>query len=140
MTIDEAIAHAREEAKEIRENIIDGNNLEPYESYCNAMTGRCAEEHEQIAEWLEELKADKSLAPMELGSENQKNDRTIEYNKGFDYGFKTGYNKAIDDFSNEIDKYIERYDGTIYDEEYYTNVKSDFEDLKKIGNQLKAGV
>ena len=50
------------------------------------------------------------------------------------------YNKAIDDFSNEIDKYIERYDGTIYDEAYYTNVKSDFEDLKKIGNQLKAGV
>ena len=50
------------------------------------------------------------------------------------------YNKAIDDFSNEIDKYIERYDGTIYDEAYYPNVKSDFEDLKKIGNQLKAGV
>ena len=50
------------------------------------------------------------------------------------------YNKAIDDFSNEIDKYIERYDGTIYDEAYYTNVKSDFEDLKKIGNQLKEGV
>ena len=50
------------------------------------------------------------------------------------------YNKAIDDFSNEIDKYIERYDGTIYDEAYYTNVKSDFEDLKKICNQLKACV
>ena len=50
------------------------------------------------------------------------------------------YNKAIDDFSMEIDKYIERYDGTIYDEAYYTNVKSDFEDLKKIGNQLKEGV
>ena len=33
------------------------------------------------------------------------------------------YNKAIDDFSNEIDKYIERYDGKIYDEAYYTNVK-----------------
>ena len=53
--------------------------------------------------------------------------------------YQLGYNKAIDDFSNEIDKYIERYDGTIYDEAYYTNVKSDFEDLKKIGNQLKAG-
>ena len=53
--------------------------------------------------------------------------------------YQLGYNKAIDDFSNEIDKYIERYDGTIYDEAYYTNVKSDFEDLKKIGNQLKEG-
>ena len=50
------------------------------------------------------------------------------------------YNKAIDDFSNEIDKYIERYDGTIYDEAYYPNIKSDFEDLKKICNQLKEGV
>ena len=50
------------------------------------------------------------------------------------------YNKAIDDFSNEIDKYIERYDGTIYDEAYYPNIKSDFEDLKEICNQLKAGV
>ena len=54
--------------------------------------------------------------------------------------YEKGYNKAIDDFSNEIDKYIERYAGTIYDEAYYTNVKSDFEDLKKICNQLKAGV
>ena len=54
--------------------------------------------------------------------------------------YNNGYNKAIDDFSSEIDKYIERYDGTIYDEAYYTNVKSDFEDLKKICNQLKAGV
>ena len=57
MTIDEAIANAREKAKEIRENIIDGDNLEPYESYCNAMVAKSAEEHEQRAEWLEELKA-----------------------------------------------------------------------------------
>lgn len=56
MTIDEEIAHAREKAKEIRENIIDGDNLEPYESYCNAMVAKSAEEYEQLAEWLEELK------------------------------------------------------------------------------------
>ena len=49
-SIDEAIAHAREKAKEIRENIIDGDNLEPYESYCNAMFAKSAEEHEQLAE------------------------------------------------------------------------------------------
>ena len=54
-------------------------------------------QHDQLAEWLEELKMYKSLAPRELVSEKQKNDRTIEYSKGFDYGFKTGYNKAIDD-------------------------------------------
>ena len=57
MTIDEAIAQAREKAKKIRENLINGNNLEPYESYCNAMIERRAKKHEQLAEWLEELKS-----------------------------------------------------------------------------------
>ena len=66
--------------------------------------------------------------------------KSIDMIDAVNKGYEDGYNKAIDDFSNEIDKYIERYDGTIYDEEYYTNVKSDFEDLKKICNQLKAGV
>ena len=56
LSIDEAIAQAREKAKEIRENLINGNNLEPYESYCNAMTERRAKKHEQLAEWLELLK------------------------------------------------------------------------------------
>lgn len=61
LSIDEAIVHAREKAKEIRENIIDGDNLEPYESYCNAMVAKSAEEYEQLAEWLEELKEYKAL-------------------------------------------------------------------------------
>lgn len=56
MTIDEAIAHAREVAKESRENIITGENLEQYESDCNVKCEQCAEEHEQLAEWMEELK------------------------------------------------------------------------------------
>lgn len=61
LSIDEAIAHAREKAKEIRENIIDGDNLEPYELYCNAMVAKSAEEYEQLAEWLEKLKEYKAL-------------------------------------------------------------------------------
>lgn len=87
MTIDEAIAHAREKAKEIRENIIDGNNLEPYESYCNAMTERCAEKHEQLAEWLEELKAikDGSIPIIHGKAELELHDKEL-------------YNKTIDDF------------------------------------------
>ena len=122
MTIDEAIAHARDVANEqkIRSNVCIQNDSE-----CDKFSDclKCAEEHEQLAEWLEELKAYK---------ENQ--------HRSLRHMYEKGYNKAIDDFSNEIDKYIERYDGTIYDEAYYTNVKSDFEDLKKIGNQLKEGV
>ena len=82
-----------------------------------------AEFNTEIIRWLEELKDYR---------ENQ--------HRSLRHMYEKGYNKAIDDFSNEIDKYIERYDGTIYDEAYYTNVKSDFEDLKKICNQLKEGV
>ena len=60
------------------------------------------EEAQQLAEWLEELKMYKSLAPRELVSEKQKNDRVIEYSKGFDFGYKTAYSKAIDDFAEKI--------------------------------------
>ena len=83
MTIDEAIAREREKAKEIRENIIDKNNLEPYESYCIAMTARCAEEHEQFAEWLEDYKRIKMLIPIEQA-------------------LKAEYNKAVDDLVNRM--------------------------------------
>ena len=115
MTIDEAISHAREKA--------DKNS--GCWKYCTDIKDckTCEKEHEQLAEWLEELKEYK---------ENQ--------HRSLRHMYEKGYNKAIYDFSNEIDKYIERYDGTIYDEAYYTNVKSDFEDLKKICNQLKEGV
>ena len=101
MTLDEAIAHAREVAEnnrramsfESEDNIDDDIKV----NYLN-----CATQHEQLAEWLEELKMYKSLAPRELVSEKQKNDRVIEYDKGFNYGFNTGYNKAIDDFSKDV--------------------------------------
>ena len=104
----------------VSENIREIINNQPTAYIKDCKT--CEKEHEQLAEWLEELKI------------YRKAERTL------DNAYNNGYNKAIDDFSNEIDKYIERYDGTIYDEAYYTNVKSDFEDLKKIGNQLKEDV
>ena len=87
MTIDEAIAQEREKAKEIRENIIDGDNLEPYESYCNTMVAKSAEKYEQIAQWLEELKVYQQ--------------HEIICNKGYN----EGYNKAIDDFVKLVHKH-----------------------------------
>ena len=90
MSIDEAIAHAREKAKEIRENIIDGNNLEPYESYCNAMIERYAEEHEQLAEWLELLKWYQQ-GMEDIPSESGVLPKDV---------YHAGYEKAIDDFVN----------------------------------------
>ena len=93
MTLDEAIKYEKESlqhCKRMLEEIYE-DNLE------NKILKFEVKQHDQLAEWLEELKMYKSLAPRELVSEKQKNDRTIEYSKGFDYGFKTGYNKAIDD-------------------------------------------
>ena len=54
MTLDGAIAHSKEMAKKLRNmtSIIDGK---PYDE-CIA----CAEDHEQLASWLEELKRYKS--------------------------------------------------------------------------------
>ena len=115
MTIDEAIAREREKAKEIRGNIIDEDNLEPYESYCVAMTARCAEEHEQLAEWLEELKRRREYDGEIIGSGTLNN----EYNQG--------YNKALDDIVTKI-KEIVGYD---WDWDYYF--------IGEIAEQLKAG-
>ena len=105
MTLDEAIAHAREVAERKR-RAINFKSEDNIDDDIKANCLKCAEEHEQLAEWLEELKMYKSLAPRELVSEKQKNDRAIEYDKGFNYGFNTGfntgYNKAIDDFSKDV--------------------------------------
>lgn len=56
MTIDEAIRNHKFEAKECRSLIIKDEHLELQESYYNSQALKSAEEHEQIAEWLEELK------------------------------------------------------------------------------------
>ena len=103
LTIDEAIAHAREVAEKNRRamNFESEDNIDD-DIKVNCLN--CATQHEQLAEWLEELKMYKSLAPRELVSEKQKNNRVIEYSKCFNYGFNTGYNKAIDDFVKEICK------------------------------------
>ena len=73
MTIDEAIIHAREVASRKFDDRV----------HCI----RCAEEHEQLAEWLEELKVLRHGAN-ELRS------------AGYEHGYSVGYNKAIDDFVN----------------------------------------
>ena len=50
MTLDEAIKHCEEVAKEKR---IEANYRIPPKAGCL----KCAEEHDQLAEWLKELKA-----------------------------------------------------------------------------------
>ena len=71
MTIDEAIIHAREVASRKFDDRV----------HCI----RCAEEHEQLAEWLEELKAYREIG-------------TVEECKESVLDIEKAYNKAIDDF------------------------------------------
>lgn len=51
MTLDEAIKHAKAKAKEQRYYAKFEHNRMMYQSCI-----KCAEEHEQLAEWLEQLK------------------------------------------------------------------------------------
>lgn len=93
LSIDEAIAHAREVAEEQRK---DNGKCEYKAEYgCKGCTDyyskpciECAEEHEQLAEWLEELKA----------LRNGLNIKCDSLNEALEKGKKMGYNKAIDDF------------------------------------------
>lgn len=95
MTLDEAITHAREVAEKQRK---DNDNCEYKAEYgCKGCTDyyskpciECAEEHEQLAEWLEELKA----------LRNGLNIKCNSLNEALEKGKKMGYNKAIDDFVN----------------------------------------
>ena len=90
MTIDEAIARERQEAKEQRSRI--GTWDDEYSKKCEVW----AEEHEQIANWLEELKVIKKMdlsIPQHFTKEQSDwiKKYCINRNKEF-------YNKALDDF------------------------------------------
>lgn len=124
MTLDEAIEYEKESlqhCKRMLEEIYE-DNLQ------NKLLTFEVKQHDQLAEWLEELKMYKSLAPRELVSEKQKNDRVIEYSKGFDYGFNTGYNKAFDDIKEKLMK-----NGFIY-------TQHALDVFNEIAEQLKAGI
>ena len=105
LSIDEAIEHAREVAEEQRELF----RLCPYPSQecngadiCKCLKNKhdgcikCAEEHEQLAEWLEELKAlreeksDFQIMAKDIAEGN------------YEMGMESGYNKALDDAKSVI--------------------------------------
>ena len=98
MKIDEAIAHAREVASRKFDDRV----------HCI----KCAEEHEQLAEWLEELKAYR--ASVFSGDMTQKM-------------LKEEYCKAVDDFAESVKNLIA--DSSVIR----------FKDIDEIAKQLKAG-
>ena len=102
MTIDEVIAKEKANAEKLRKIIETGYDggisiealfcddtsaiKEVYERFEN-----CAKEHEQLAEWLEELKCYKN--------DNDFSDYADRIHK---IAFNSGYNKALDDFVNTV--------------------------------------
>ena len=120
LSIDEAIARERNLAEIYRNDIVpkeDYHNM-PWIDMENESNMRIAKEHEQLAEWLEELKAikDGSIPIIHGKAELELHDKAIR-------------NEAIDDFIHECDKYCEFYSGK--------NKSITREDILKIAEQLK---
>ena len=96
LSIDEAIAHAREVANTQRgkSGICLQNGLE-CEHFSDCL--KCGEEHEQLAEWLEELKAYREIG-------------TVEECKNSVLDIQKAYNKAIDDCKELTFREVVYYD------------------------------
>ena len=101
MTIDEAIAHAKEKAEKNKE--AEAMFLRDDLIWNAKQEHKLAEEHEQLAEWLEELKKLKAENAY-LHCEMQAIGATMDM-------FETEIrNKAIDDFAEALKKYYQCYD------------------------------
>ena len=89
MTIDEAIAYEREVANSNKTKAVYDNEF--LKRFCTSKEAciKFAEEHEQLAEWLEELKAYREIG-------------TVEECKGCVLEILEAYNKAIDDFEQKL--------------------------------------
>lgn len=113
MTIEEAIKHFRHTVYVLRndESIIQ--------------FGDCIVAYSQLAEWLEELKDYREIGTVE-GYKSAIECYTEEYNLRKS---NVQYNKAIDDFIHECDKYCGFYSGK--------NKSLTRNDILKIAEQLK---
>ena len=121
MTLDEAIAHAREVAKEQKSKYDKCPTRTRYNCAMCFHNPKCdedAKEHEQLAEWLEELKELRNMTAGHLYA--------VAFNRGYLKAEKEVGEKAIDDFAEKVK---EMYAFTILEEVQ----------LEKIAEQLKAG-
>lgn len=111
MTLDEAIVHARQVASEQKRR---SGECVQNDSECDKFSTclKCAEEHEQLAEWLEELKSYR--ASVFSGDMTQKM-------------LKEEYGKAVDDFAETVKNLIA--DSPVIR----------CKDIDEIAEQLKAG-
>ena len=119
--LDEAIQHAREVAEIQRNNDKLNKTLGKSSPYYNTDCIKCAEEHEQLAELLEELKAYKQntdICPI-----------CDTYCSYLAEEFENGYNKAIDDCKE-----------LTFREVVYCDSLNDRTEFRELAEQLKGGV
>ena len=125
MTLDEAIAHAREVAEEQRKAC---DLAWVWDNPDNIK--KCAEEHDQLAEWLEELKFLKQWKSDVV-------DSFCKYDvSSFEELVTNARNKAIDDFVKEICKMIVQSENNGNYRFYAVEIKQAIADLAE---RLKAG-
>ena len=127
MTIDEAIAHAREVASENMDLAQDLYFDDEYDIERNDCL-KCVEEHEQLAEWLEEFKLYREIGTVEECKD------AVENIERF---YRSGFKKAIDDFLEEIFKKYTEEERKQNFKQYCCSIKQELADLAK---QLKEGV
>ena len=130
LSIDEAIARERKLAEIYRNDIVpkeDYHNM-PWNDMLNKRKSKAAEEHEQLAEWLEELKdyRDKNKWVVRIDVENIDSikDKIEELSK---YA-ESQYNKAIDECNKKLDELEINYESCFGTKiiEMYADVYEDF--------------
>lgn len=113
MTIDEAIAHAREVAK--RRMAEYENHYDKDTHYYPTQCKKCAEEHIQLAEWLEELKQYRVIGtPEECRAAERNSEKTriidgITECCGYDFG-TDAFQRKLSKFCPVCGRKIERSD------------------------------
>lgn len=130
MKLDEAIAHEREVETIHRNNNKLNETLGANSPYYNTDCLKCAEEHKQLSEWLEELKFIRQW----------KSDIMDDFCKydvsSFEELVANARNKAIDDFVKEICKMIVQSENNGNYRFYTVEIK---QAIAEIAEQLKAG-
>ena len=121
LTLDEAITHAKEVAEKNYRGA-DFESLDSIDDDIKVNCIKCAEEHEQLAKWLEELKFYKEAEehelllrlPCNVGDKVWDNDfghpESYEI-KAFSYGYCDSYVEP--DIEDQIIFYYENYSATI---------------------------
>ena len=127
MTLDGAIAHAREVAEEQRKAC---DLAWVWDNPDNIK--KCAEEHDQLAEWLEELKFLKQWKSDVM-------DSFCRYDaSSFEELVTNARNKAIDDYMNKLCNHCMQQTNECYKLE--CPFCTDGCDIVNISEQLKAGI